>query len=518
MKKLLFFLILTSLLISMSPPVHADINKENVIIVFKDEIDQKAIENVNGEIQDEFNNLPVVTGEIPEAAIEILERDKDVLAIEIDQRVSITAQNPDWGINTIEAPAAWNSQLTGKGVKIAVLDTGISPHEDLIVSGGISFTSYTKSYTDDNGHGTHVAGIIGAERNAFGTVGVAPDADVYAVKVLDKSGSGYLSDIIRGIDWAISNKMDIINLSLTATADSVALHQAVDNAYNQGILVVAAAGNHGNGDGTGDTVEYPARYESVIAVSATDYLNQRGSFSATGNSVEVSAPGVKILSTYLNNSYVSMSGTSMATPYVAGTLALMKQAYPTYTNIQLRKNLVGSTQDLGVAGKDAYFGYGLVKAPVIVNSVQQEKATETPVNTEVKTPINNTHQPAKQPTPQVINTVPKKQEVKPPIKKNMVTTLSTTASSYKVGKTVVVSVKVVDKGTRKALANSAVKLTITPPKGKAKVVTLKTNSKGQASYKMATNKYTTKGNYKLTTATSIANYNTAYSSKSIRIK
>lgn len=518
MKKLLSFIILTSLLISMSPPVHADINKENVIIVFKDEVDQKVIENVNGEIQDEFNNLPVVTGEIPEAAIAILEHDKDVLAVEVDQRVSITGQNPDWGINTIEAPAAWNSQLTGKGVKIAVLDTGISPHEDLIISGGISFTSYTKSYADDNGHGTHVAGIIGAERNDIGTVGVAPDADVYAVKVLDKLGSGYLSDIIKGIDWAISNKMDIINLSLTATTDSLALHQAVDNAYNQGLLVVAAAGNHGNSNGTGDTVEYPARYESVIAVSATDYLNQRGSFSATGNSVEVAAPGVKVVSTYLNNSYVSMSGTSMATPYVAGTLALMKQANPTFTNIQLRKNLVESTQDLGVAGKDSFFGYGLVKAPVTANSVQQEKNTEAPVNTEVKTPINITQQPVKQPTPQVVKTVPKKQEVKPPIKKNMVSTISTTASSYKVGKTVVVSVKVVDKGTKKALANSNVKLTITPPKGKAKVVTLKTNSKGQASYKMATNRYTTKGYYKLTTATTIANYNTAYSSKSIRIK
>lgn len=502
----------------MSPPVHADINKEHVIVVFKDDIDEKAIENVNGEIQEEFNNLPVVTGEIPAAAIEILEHDKDVLAVEVDQRVSIKGQKPDWGINTIEAPAAWNSKLTGKGVKIAVLDTGISPHEDLAVSGGISFTSYTKSYTDDNGHGTHVAGIIGAEMNEIGTVGVAPDADIYAVKVLDKSGSGYLSDIIKGIDWAISNKMDIINLSLTATSDSLALHQAVDNAYNKGLLVVAAAGNHGNADGTGDTVEYPARYESVIAVSATDYLNQRGSFSATGNSVEVSAPGVKVVSTYLNNSYVSMSGTSMATPYVAGTLALLKQANPTYTNIQLRKNLIQSTKDIGVAGKDANFGYGLVKAPAIVNSVQEEKATDVPVNTVVKTPINNTQPPVKQPTSQTVKTVPKKQEAKPPIKKNMFSTISTTASSYKVGKTVVVYVNVVDKGTKKALANSTVKLTITPPKGKVKVVTLKTNSKGQASYNMATNKYTIKGYYKLTTTTSISNYNTAYSSKTIRIK
>ncbi|TKC19261.1 S8 family peptidase [Robertmurraya kyonggiensis] len=518
MKKLLSFLILTSLLISMSPPVHADINKEYVIIVFKDEIDQKAVENVNGEIEEEFNSLPVVTGEIPEAAIEILERDKDVLAVEVDQRVSIKGQNPDWGINQIEAPAAWNSQLTGKGVTIAVLDTGIATHEDLVVSGGISFTSYTNSYTDDNGHGTHVAGIIGAEKNEIGTVGVAPDADIYAVKVLDKTGSGYLSDIIKGIDWAISNKMDIINLSLTATMDSFALHQAVDNAYNQGLLVVAAAGNHGNTDGTGDTVEYPARYESVIAVSATDYLNQRGRFSATGNSVEVSAPGVKVMSTYLNNSYVSMSGTSMATPYVAGTLALLKQANPTYTNIQLRTNLIASTQDLGVAGKDSYFGYGLVKAPVIVNSAQQEKVVDVPAKTEVKTQIDNTQQLVKQPAPQPIKIVPKKQEVKPPIKKNMVSTISTNASSYKVGKTVEVSVKVVDKGTKKALANSTVKLTITPPKGKAKVVTVKTNSKGQASYKMATNKYTTKGYYKLSTATSSSNYNTAYSSKTIRIK
>lgn len=373
-KRVLSFGVLASLLFStFVPGVHAETPKENVIVVFKDDIDQKAVTNVNGEVEETFKNIGVVAGEVPKAAIPLLENDKDVLAVEVDQRVKVNGQVKGWGVDAVNAPAAWESQYTGKGISIAVLDTGIAPHKDLLVTGGISVLPYTKSYYDDNGHGTHVAGIIGAENNDNGIIGIAPEADLYAVKVLDEEGAGYLSDILAGIDWAISNNMDIINLSLGALEDSTALQKAVNDAYQNGSLAVAAAGNEGNADGSGDTVVYPARYDSVIGVSATDIGGNRAGFSATGGDIDVAAPGVDIVSTYLGNGYAVMDGTSMAAPYVAGTLALLKQANPVDTNAELRGKLEASAIDIGAPGKDSFFGYGLVQAPV---TVKQEEKTE----------------------------------------------------------------------------------------------------------------------------------------------
>jgi minor extracellular protease Epr len=530
MKKLLSITLLASFIFSfVVPSAHAETPKENenVIIVYKSGVTQKekAIKNVNGEIKDVFKNIPVATGKVPKSAIALLKMNKDILAVEVDQQIQVKGQKQDWGIQAVKAPASWESQFTGKGVKIAVLDTGISPHEDLIIAGGVSFVSYTTSYGDDNGHGQHVAGIIGAENNGIGTVGAAPDADIYAVKVLDKNGSGYLSDIIKGIDWSITNKMDIINLSLGAPSHALSLQQAVDKAYNSGILVVAAAGNNGNADGSGDTVEYPARYTSTIAVSAMDSSNKRGSFSATGMTVEFTAPGVNILSTYLNNQYSYMSGTSMATPYVAGTLALLKEANPTLSHIQLREKLKETSSDLGVAGKDTSFGYGLVQAPVQMHEVKEEPKNEEPQVQPVTQEPSPTPapepvvQPAPTPAPQPVKSEPKKTVTKPAPKKNLTSTITTAKSTYSAGNTIIVNVKAVDKITKKPIVNGTVKLTITPPNGRMQVVTLKTNNKGVVSYRMTTKKRTTvKGNYKMTTSTTIANYNVASASKTIKIK
>lgn len=380
--KLISFVLLASLIFpTFTPAVHAEAPKEKVIIVFKDDIDHTAVAKVDGEIEETFSNISVATGEIPEAAIPILENDKDVLAVEVDQRISVKGQFQDWGIKAVNAPASWSSQYAGQGIKIAVLDTGIAPHQDLQLAGGISFTPYTNSYYDDNGHGTHVAGIIGAKNNNFGVVGVAPEASLYAVKVMEKDGSGYLSTIIAGIDWAVENKMDIINLSFGAPDHSIALQKAVDHAYQNGTLVVAAAGNSGNANGSGDTVEYPARYNSVIAVSATDAFGNRGSFSATGNNIEIAAPGVEVVSTFLENRYAVMDGTSMAAPYVAGTLALLKQANPLDSNVQLREKLRASATDIGMPGKDEFFGYGLVQAPAML---RQENIVQDSVSSDLQ--------------------------------------------------------------------------------------------------------------------------------------
>jgi minor extracellular protease Epr len=290
------------------------------------------------------------------------------------QFTSVSAeQKTDWGIDRIEAPKAWNSGFTGKGIKIAILDTGIKPHTDLQIAGGVSFKTYTTSYYDDNGHGTHMAGIIGAKNNEYGSVGIAPDASLYAVKVLNKNGEGEIDTLVKGIEWSIANKMDIINLSLSLDEqiDNAKLRAALDKAYSSGILIVGAAGNHGRSNGSGDTVEYPARYNSVIAVSAMDTANKRLSNSATGSTVEVTAPGANIYSTYIDNKYAAINGTSAASSYVSGNLALLKQRYPGLSNTGIRTKMQQLTLDLGAGGKDTFYGYGLIKAPSNKGQVQR---------------------------------------------------------------------------------------------------------------------------------------------------
>lgn len=334
----------------------------------------KLVSKYNGKFKHQFNHFNAATAEMTAQNISSLKKDPSVDYVEEDNIVKISSTSSssmtNWGVSDIKAPTSWQSGLTGKGVKIAIIDTGAGPHSDLIVAGGTNVIngSNTTSYADDNGHGTHVAGIISAQGLNGGVKGVAPDASIYAVKALDSTGSGYTSDIISGIDWAIENKMDIISLSLGSSQSDVSLQNAVDTAYNNGLLVVAAAGNDGNSAGTGTSIEYPAAYSSVIAVGAVDSSNTRSYFSSTGSKLEVSAPGVNILSTYLNGGYAQMSGTSMATPFVSADLALLKQKYPSYTNIQLRQLLDNNVVDLGTSGRDSLYGYGLITAPSSTSS------------------------------------------------------------------------------------------------------------------------------------------------------
>lgn len=352
-------------------------DENKVIITFKNKPSIRHISSLKNEQVKLLKGSPVVTASLSKSQIENLAKNDQVISIEKDQKVQISvvsskekksvqamAQTRDWGMDKIKATLAWSAGYTGKGVKVAVIDSGVGPHDDVIVSGGISFVPYTTSYSDDNGHGTHVAGIISAENNSFGVVGVAPDASIYAVKVLDSLGSGYVSDIIKGLDWAITNKMDIVNMSLGFYYDSPSLDAAINNAVSKGILVVAAAGNSGNYTGFPFTVSYPAKYENVIAVAALDRYYLRADFSSPGPEVDVAAPGADIYSTYLNNSYTTLSGTSMASPYIAGELSLLKQKYPTETVQGIRNRLTSLAFDLGNLGIDPYYGSGL---PIYAN-------------------------------------------------------------------------------------------------------------------------------------------------------
>jgi subtilisin family serine protease len=289
------------------------------------------------------------------------------------QPPSSPAEILPWGVDRINAIDVWTTSR-GLGVKVAVIDTGIDiDHPDLAsnIAGGCNFVvvrgkvNPTK-YDDDNGHGTHVAGTIAGIDNEIGVIGVAPEASLYAVKVLNKSGSGYVSDIVLGIQWAISNGMDVINMSLGSSYDVDSLRQACDAAYEAGIVVVAAAGNSGDTDSDNDVI-YPARYASVIAVAATDLADMRTYWSSDGPEVELAAPGAGIYSTYKGGGYSTLSGTSMATPHVAGTVALMLGT-DDFSPDEVRLALTETAIDLGDSGRDNYYGYGLINAQAAVSA------------------------------------------------------------------------------------------------------------------------------------------------------
>lgn len=372
-----FALFLTIALVALSvgaawaaPP-----EKVQVLIGFKDKADVDLIRGHGGMVKHVFQYMPVISAEIPAAARDALAKNPNIAYIEEDGiayalgvveaegDAGITAQTLPWGIVKIGADQVQATGNTGAGVKVAVIDTGIDvDHPDLRVLGGYNYVTNNSNYDDDNGHGTHCAGIIAALNNTTGVVGVAPGASLYGVKVLSSTGSGTWTAIAQGIEWAISNKMQVISMSLGGTSGSTTLQQACTNAWNANIVICTAAGNSGRSSGKGDTVEYPARYTECIAVAATDSNDVRASWSSTGPKVEVAAPGVSVYSCYYGGGYATMSGTSMATPHVAGLAALVIAAHPGYTNQQVRTAIDNCCVDLGAAGRDTLYGYGRVSA------------------------------------------------------------------------------------------------------------------------------------------------------------
>jgi len=266
------------------------------------------------------------------------------------------------GVDMIQAPKVWE-KTKGKGVTIAILDTGCDmTHPDLKerVIGGRNFTRDDKGikevYRDYNGHGTHVAGTMAATINQKGVVGVAPEANLLIVKVLDRNGSGQYEWIINGIYYAIEQKVDIISMSLGGPEDVPELHEAIQKAVENNILVVCAAGNEGDGQDSTDEFGYPGSYNEVISVGAINLERQISDFTNSNNEVDLVAPGENILSTYLKGKYAKLSGTSMATPHVSGALALLKAlTFESFerelTETELYAQLIKRTVPLGNSPK-----------------------------------------------------------------------------------------------------------------------------------------------------------------------
>lgn len=226
-----------------------------------------------------------------------------------------------WAEQLLRLPDVWR-RTRGQGVRVAVLDTGIDPdHPDL--EGAIEQTrDFTGEGIEDlNGHGTHCAGVIAARQNEIGFIGTAPLASLLIGKVLRNDGAGSLDAVADGVRWAVEERVDILSMSLGAPEGSPGLFEAVHTALARGIIVICAAGN--SGALFTNSIGYPGRYGSVITVAAHDQHGQPSGFSSRGSAIDFMAPGQDIWSTYRQGGYAKLSGTSMATPFVAGLAALV---------------------------------------------------------------------------------------------------------------------------------------------------------------------------------------------------
>ena len=293
-------------------------------------------------------------------------------------RAGFKVNDPDyakqWNLKQIKAEGAWNKGIKGKGATVAVIDTGISQGPDLKKTKfvpGYDFVNDRKQATDDNGHGTHVAGTIAqSTNNNYGVAGVAFEAKLMPLKVLSRLGGGTVSDIAEAIRFAADNGADVINMSLGGGGESKLMREAIDYAYNKGVVVVAAAGNNGV-----SSASYPALYDKVIGVSATGPDQQKTTYSNYGTGVDIAAPGGTtrtqesdgILQETINPrttgefQFKYFQGTSMAAPHVAGVAALVKSTERNVSPERVLEILQASATGTG-NDRENHFGAGLLNA------------------------------------------------------------------------------------------------------------------------------------------------------------
>lgn len=283
--------------------------------------------------------------------------------------VSTLSQVHGWGITQLNIPETWKI-TRGEDITVMVIDTGYTNHNDLkgalIQDRCKSFISSEKDIDDHNGHSTHCIGVIAARDNDIGMVGVAPKCNVISVKVLGADGSGDYEGIRNALRYAIKIQPHVISMSLGAYEYDSELHKLVKKLYSMNIPIIAAAGN----DGTDNAVNYPGKFPETICVTAFDKNGNPADFNSTGKEADFSAPGVDIYSTWLKNKYASLSGTSMATPFMAGVVALLlskhlKQELQTGKNDcktvdQIKEHLKKYCDDKGISGHDDIWGYGVI--------------------------------------------------------------------------------------------------------------------------------------------------------------
>ena len=301
----------------------------------------------------------------------------------LDTNDSQPGEIVDYGVQMVGAPLEW-SETMGEGVRVGIIDTGIdTDHPELKnrICEGINTLDIKDNIEDENGHGTHIAGIIAAEKNDFGIIGVAPKADLYIAKAFAKDGTSNFTAIEKAINWMIDKNVDVVNMSFSSSSGGRAYTELIHRMHLNGISMICAAGNEGEqGD---NTIGYPARFKETVAVSAVDINKNIAGFSSKGNSAEICAAGIDIYSTYLNGGYATLSGTSMAAPIITGAVALLQgKGMLRYgrrlTPAEIRLLLNIYTEDLsGGKGRDKSYGYGLFSfGRISVNDYVLEKFNE----------------------------------------------------------------------------------------------------------------------------------------------
>jgi len=305
--------------------------------------------------------------------------------------VSTLSQKHGWAIKQCKIPSTWNI-TQGEGETVMVIDTGWSDHHDLgdnCIKGKNFSTS--KTIDDLEGHQTHCMGIIAAKNNDIGMVGVAPKCKVVAVKALNDNGSGSFDAVANALEYAIEIKPSVVSMSLGAPTTTKRIEAAIKTLYDMNIPVVCAAGNDGKAG-----VDYPGKYPQTIAVAAYDEKGKIANFSAIGDEVDFAAPGVDIYSTFLNNRYSILSGTSMACPFISGVIALLvskhkKQEADGGTNDcktveEIKQHLLKYTIDKGYVGKDVNWGYGIIDVETMLLA-KNDASLNLPIYTEPETVV-----------------------------------------------------------------------------------------------------------------------------------
>ncbi len=402
---LLFSSILCLLVVSLASTAQSSVNSisgkpalvpDEIVVIFDKSMgdsEKKAVKDKYGmqlkAKSAKARAFSVYKHKSPKAIIEKLEKEKGVVSAQQNAYAYMFATPDDpyyspyqWHLTRIGLEGAWETSI-GTGVVVAIIDTGVRQSlEDLAGTAfelGYDFVNNDSDPSDDEGHGSHVAGTVAqTTNNQTGCAGVAYGSTIMPIKVLDSRGSGTYTAIVNGINYAVDNGADVINLSLGGSGSLDILENAVNYAWANGVVVVCAAGNESS-----SAPFYPAAYENAISVTATGGNDALASYSNYGSSVDISAPGgdygdyngdtyddLILQNTFSGSTegYYFNMGTSMASPHVAGVAALVKAANGSLSNIDIRNLLETTAEELGPDGWDDSFGHGLVDASAAVHA------------------------------------------------------------------------------------------------------------------------------------------------------
>ena len=349
------------------------------LIVFKKSINFKILNDYGAKNIEEMKNLNnIVICNIEKEKIGLLEKHNDIKSIEIDsfdnlQEDTVNTQSKSYAFNLTGTETFHNEGITGKGVRVAILDTGIQKHEDLNLLGGYNAYDSTKPYDKDLAinHGTKVAGAVAMQNNDKGMIGIAPGVELYAVRI--DNGNGAInrtiwSAQIKAIDWCIENKMDAINCSFSSSTESIARREAFEKAYEAGIAIFCSAGNtQPSGDETTPTIVYPSKYPFVVTTANINADKTRYTTSSIGRGINFSNGGVSVNlpnidnTVEVSNKYQVGTGTSYASPITMGMYALYKEKYKESREKTLQRMYVNAEN----LGDSFYFGAGIPKYPTI---------------------------------------------------------------------------------------------------------------------------------------------------------